>query len=103
MLTVGLMNSSALQLLLLLGTLGQLVLAKWKDRVSSETQISDYILKRPILKPCLKHPTSTQCEENSCKIHLDCVDELHRCCQANCGNVCMGNHKISSVMSVVVP
>lgn len=47
------------------------------------------VLKRPILKPCLKHPTSTQCEENSCKIHLDCVDELHRCCQANCGNVCM--------------
>ncbi|CAH6776813.1 Wfdc16 [Phodopus roborovskii] len=108
--TVGLMNWSVFQLLLLLGTLGLPVLAKWKDRLSSEIQISDYILTRPKLPPCLKPPTSTQCK-SPCRVHIDCGAELPRCCHADCGNVCMhleesgdakSNLKISSVTPVVV-
>ncbi|NP_001240607.1 WAP four-disulfide core domain 16 [Rattus norvegicus] len=109
--TVGLMKwPVVLQMLLLLGTLGLPVLARWKDRFFSEIQIPDYILTRPKLQPCQARPTSTQCK-SSCRAHLDCDDEF-RCCHAFCGNVCMSpeeaegaksNRKISNLVPAVVP
>uniref|UniRef100_A0A8C6HV02 WAP four-disulfide core domain 16 n=1 Tax=Mus spicilegus TaxID=10103 RepID=A0A8C6HV02_MUSSI len=108
---VGLMKwQVTLQMLLLLGTLGLPVLARWKDRYFSEIQIPDYILTRPKLPPCLTRPTSTQCT-SYCRAHLDCEQDFH-CCRSFCGNVCMSpeeaegakpNHKIRNSVSTVVP
>lgn len=109
--TVGLMKwQVALQMLLLLSTLGLPVWARWKDRFFTEIQIPDYVLTRPKVQPCLARPTSTQCK-NFCRAHLDCEEEF-RCCHAFCGNVCLpleeaegakSNHKTSNLVPVVVP